>query len=110
MKFGTLLIFLLTGLYFCEDEKSACPEQLIHELEQQPVRNPPAEIWAYQIGEKTYYLESAACCDQYSNLYDDNCNLICHPSGGIVGTGDGKCGELSAKLINGILVWRDKRK
>jgi hypothetical protein len=38
-------------------------------------------------------------------LYDDDCNLICSPDGGISGTEDNKCGDLFSKRTNDKLVW-----
>jgi hypothetical protein len=40
---------------------------------------------------KPAYLFQSLCCDQYDYLYDVNGNLICAPSGGIAGGGDGRC-------------------
>lgn len=109
----TILLFslLVVGLFQCDRDKDvSCEASLISHLKTEPVRNPPAELWRYGIDGATYYYITAYCCDMYSDLYDENCTLICHPDGGITGSGDGKCGELTAGLAHGILVWRDERK
>jgi hypothetical protein len=45
----------------------------------------------------------------FGDLYDQECNLVCHPDGGIAGNGDGACGELKSQLQNGKLIWKDQR-
>jgi hypothetical protein len=59
--------------------------------------------------DKTAYLFSSNCCDQYNEVYDSECKYICAPSGGITGRGDGQCEDFntSAKLVR--LVWKDDR-
>ena len=45
----------------------------------------------------------------FSDLYDDHCNLICHPDGGIAGGGDGSCSDFFATCKNEVLIWKDGR-
>jgi len=82
---------------------------LIQELESEPVANPPASLtrYAYQ-GQVVYYLPPR-CCDIPSNLYNDAGVIICHPDGGLTGTGDGLCPDFLAQRSNGTLIWRDPR-
>ncbi|MDH4057678.1 MAG: hypothetical protein OEU76_02885 [Cyclobacteriaceae bacterium] len=111
MKTFILLSLFLVSLLKCEeDHPLSCKDALISKLESESVRNPRAELWEYTIEGKKYYYTPPYCCDMFSDLYDSECNLICHPDGGITGDGDGACGELKTKLINGILVWTDGRK
>ena len=42
---------------------------------------------------KNAYLFISPCCDHLNYLYDANAEVICAPSGGFFGTGDGKCTE-----------------
>ena len=109
MKLSVLIALLLAGLSFCEDDKPTCPQELIKHIKSEPVRNPPAEIWSYEIDDNVYYYVTSYCCDMFSDLYDSKCNLVCHPDGGITGTGDNACGELKGKLVNGTLLWKDNR-
>lgn len=82
---------------------------LIHELESQPVGNPPAFIARYDYrGQVVYYLPPR-CCDIPSNLYDAAGAIICHPDGGLSGSGDGRCSGFFAQRTNEKVVWRDPR-
>ena len=87
----------------------SCIQQKIDELKAMSQGNPPAKITEYEYEGKRVYLLTKPCCDQYNELYDSNCNMICAPSGGLTGKGDGKCPgfEANAKLIR--VVWEDKR-
>lgn len=57
---------------------------------------PPRDIIAvYQLVEdgETYYEVELGCCDHFTELYNQNCELICSPRGGISGGGAGDCPE-----------------
>lgn len=110
MKAIILLLLFLAGLFQCEgDQNPPCTDSLILQLKAEPVRNPPAEIWEYTIGVKRYYYTPSYCCDMFSDLYDQDCTLVCHPDGGITGNGDGACDGLKDQLKNGKLIWKDTR-
>ncbi|MDB5263739.1 MAG: hypothetical protein JWQ14_3022 [Adhaeribacter sp.] len=114
MKKAAFYFFLFTLFSACQDDEiprglPACVKEKIDELKNKPTQNPPAKVWQYQYMGKTVYYIPPACCDQVSKLYDENCNFICAPDGGITGRGDGKCPEFFATRQNGILVWEDKR-
>ncbi len=49
------------------------------------------EISSYLYQGDTVYLFVPPCCDRFSELYTSTGSLICHPSGGITGKGDGQC-------------------
>ena len=85
-----------------------CLEKKIGQIRDEPVRNPPAEVWQWKADGKTYYYITSDCCDQYNYLYDDGCNQICAPDGGISGLGDGNCPDFSGS-VEKVLVWKDKR-
>jgi hypothetical protein len=87
----------------------ACVKEKISLLKSKPTQNPPASVWQYQYKGQTVYYLPPACCDQMGELYDENCNLICHPDGGITGRGDGKCEDFFSTRQNEELVWEDKR-
>jgi hypothetical protein len=55
------------------------------------------------------YFRPARCCDVYSDLYDRNGVVICHPDGGIVGNGDGRCPDFFTNHSEEELVWQDPR-
>ncbi len=82
---------------------------LTHELESQPVANPPAFIARYDYrGQVVYYLP-ARCCDIPSNVYNAAGALMCHPDGGFSGSGDGRCSDFFAQGTNEKIVWQDRR-
>jgi hypothetical protein len=91
------------------NEISSCIQQKIDVIKTLPKWNPPATVNEYIYQGKHVYLFSADCCDQYHELYDENCNYICAPSGGITGKGDGKCPDFSSASQFVKLVWKDSR-
>ncbi|GGG10572.1 DUF6970 domain-containing protein [Pontibacter amylolyticus] len=83
--------------------------ELIRELEQEDVANPPAKVYRYTYnGQEVYYLTSR-CCDIPSRVYDTDGNLLCEPEGGITGQGDGRCADFLDARTNETLIWEDKR-
>lgn len=90
-------------------EIPACIEAKIEEFKQQPVQNPPVEIWKWETkGGENYYYITSPCCDQYNYIHDENCNEICAPDGGITGDGDGNCPDFEENVVQ-TLVWKDNR-
>jgi len=95
----------------CSESSTApgCIFAKIDVLRNQPKGNPAYSVYEYLYkGKKVYYFPPQ-CCDQYSDLYDENCNLICHPDGGITGTGDGNCQDFLTTRTNEVLIWKDGR-
>jgi hypothetical protein len=88
---------------------SACIQQKIDSIKQQPVWNPPAEINEYAYGDRQVYLISAPCCDFFSVVVDSNCNYICAPVGGFTGKGDRKCVDFLEKAEFVRLIWKEER-
>lgn len=82
---------------------------ITHYKNASPVGSPGA-IWKYRYkGAAVFYVPRLACCDIMSNLYDINGNLICHPDGGIAGSGDGRCPDFLAERRDGERLWSDAR-
>ena len=109
--FFLLLILLLLQ---CNKEESSntlpdCITQKIEAIKKEEVRNPPAKVYQYEYQGKSVYFFPQYCCDVFSELYDENCTLICHPDGGITGMGDGKCSGFFTDRKNEVLVWEDVR-
>ena len=105
-----LLPFIFTS---CEKvdlqvDVPACIERKIRSIQKEDPWNPPAQVWQWQVDGKVYYYFTSDCCDQFTSLYDSNCQLICAPDGGFTGEGDGKCPEFEGK-IQYTLVWEDTR-
>ena len=58
--------------------------------------------WRYD-GEQSYLFEYG-CCDRYNYLYSSSCAVVCAPSGGMTGKGDGQCPDL-ADRAEATLIW-----
>jgi len=87
-----------------------CIIGIINKIKREPVRNPPARVYKYWYNRQMVYYVTSYCCDIPSDLYDVNCNLICHPEGGITGSGDGRCADFFEVAGSRKLVWADNRK
>lgn len=83
--------------------------ELIRELEQEDVSNPPAKVYRYTYNGKEVYFLTSRCCDITSKVYDTDGNLLCEPDGGITGQGDGRCTDFFDARTNETLIWEDKR-
>ncbi|MEO7561714.1 MAG: hypothetical protein ABIT07_03920 [Ferruginibacter sp.] len=87
-----------------------CINKLIVQYKSEPKQNPPRSIYSYTYSEKTVYYVPAICCDQYSDLYDGDCNMIAHPDGGLTGNGDGRLPDFIKTKTMEKLLWHDERK
>lgn len=86
-----------------------CVKTKIRMLKSKPVQNPSAKVWFWEDDcDNKYYVFSADCCDQGDELYDDECNYLCAPSGGFSGTGSGDCPSYCGNMES-TLIWEDKR-
>ena len=108
-----LIIILILPLLSCDNEEGgtevpSCIERKIDEIKSETVWNPPAQVWKWENDENTYYYITSECCDQWNYLYDEQCNVVCAPDGGITGMGDGNCPEFS-EPIDKSLIWADDR-
>jgi len=110
-------IYLLIVLLFLNTscEKSSlnidapnCIENEIKKIKSEAVRNPPAEVWKWEADGQIYYYITSDCCDQYNFLYNSNCEVICAPDGGLIGSGDGNCPNF-IEPIKKTLIWKDSR-
>lgn len=84
-------------------------DSLMATYRNEPVGNPPREIWQYRYNGAVVYFVPAQCCDQYSDLYDQVGTLLAHPDGGITGLGDGRCADFVRTATDPVLIWRDPR-
>lgn len=115
MKTLILLVssYLLLNAKSCDKTAVAgtpeCILEMIAGFKAAPVQKPAASVYQYDYhGQKVYYV-TAPCCDQFNKLYSADCNLICHPDGGITGKGDGKCPDFNQAKSNEVLIWKDDR-
>ena len=88
----------------------ACVTKLIHQFSSEEKQNPPRKIFSYTYKEKKVYYVTAPCCDNFNDLYDENCNLLGHPDGGFTGRGDGNFPDFNETKTHEQLIWADKRK
>lgn len=111
------MIFILLGMVLflpsCDKldlpvDVPSCIENKIREIQKEEVRNPPAQVWKWEVDGNTYFYITSDCCDQFNYLFDENCNVVCAPDGGFSGNGDGNCPDFIGK-IEKILVWKDHR-
>ena len=91
-----------------EQEIPTCIENKIENLKTNVVTNPPTQIWKWMDNGDTYYYITSDCCDQFNYLYNENCEIVCAPDGGITGNGDGNCPTFSNNIVK-TLVWEDQR-
>ncbi len=106
-----LIVFSLTGSCERNELPAGTPEcirEKIDEIRKEPIRNPPAQVWRVDVNDKPHYYITSRCCDIMSELYDAECTLVCHPDGGITGTGDGLCPD-GFDLAGAQLIWTDDR-
>ncbi len=107
------VLFIFLQSQGCKKERGIrvppCIQSKIEAISQQPKYNPPATVYRYLYGDRYVYLFSSDCCDQYNYVYDKDCNVICAPSGGIAGRGDGRCSNFTQVASDETLIWKDQR-
>jgi hypothetical protein len=103
----TLLIALQFKLARNTQDQNSCLHDKIEAIQQQPKFNPPATVYRYLFQDKYVYLFSSNCCDQY-NYVRQRLQVICAPSGGIAGQGDGRCSNFN-QMPPKTLIWKDPR-
>ncbi len=116
MKYSMIFFLLVLSLALvnCKhatpmDENTDWLAGLIIQFQNEPVRNPPRSIWQYDYKDQVVYYVPEVCCDQLSTLYDAEGNVICAPSGGYGGNGDGCCPDFFQERKNETLIWKDSR-
>jgi hypothetical protein len=75
-------------------EVAGLPEWLrirLADYDAQPGAAAPRAVFQVAYGNGVAYYTLAGCCDQFDPLVDANGVLICYPTGGYTGHGDGKC-------------------
>ena len=91
------------------DQIPECVQAKITEISKQDVWNPPAKVYRYQFKGQDVYFIPQRCCDFPSQLFTENCELICAPDGGFSGSGDNACPDFFNTRTDGKLLWEDKR-
>ncbi len=93
-----------------KDSIPVCIRKMIDAGNKEIPPNAPVQVDEYNYNGKTVFLLTAPCCDQFNTLYDDSCQMICSPSGGITGRGDRKCEDFSKTAKHIKLVWENPAK
>ena len=111
MKYFFLILFtsLLFSCTKISQTGASCIQEKINSFKSQPKGNPPRSITQYTYKGKIVFYVPPQCCDQFSDLYDESCNLLGHPDGGITGKGDGKFPDFSTEAKDPKLIWKDDR-
>ncbi len=82
----------------------SCMKKIIEKLDREPKTAIPRQIYRAQYQNETvYYYSGDQAFDGFSNLYNENCEIICHPDGGFSGNGDGRCPDFEATNLE--LIW-----
>jgi hypothetical protein len=74
----------------------------------QPGPAAPRAVWEVRWGDGLAYYVQAGCCDQLDPLVDARGVLVCYPSGGFTGRGDGKCPGALPPVAERREVWRHR--
>jgi hypothetical protein len=92
-----------------KDSIPVCVRKLIDAGNKNEPSTAPWQVDEYLYNGKKVFLFTAQCCDQFNTLYDISCNVICAPTGGFTGRGDGRCPDFgsTAKFVK--LIWKDPR-
>jgi hypothetical protein len=84
-------------------------QELIAQIQREPVTNPPSTIYSYRYRGDTVYFRTSRCCDIRSVLYEKNGAVLCEPDGGIANIGDARCPDFMQTRSEEQLIWRDPR-
>lgn len=109
MKYLALLLFLpLLSASDCskKNELPSCVQRVIDDAVRNEPSGVPVKIDEYLYNGKRVFLFTAPCCDQYNTVYDENCNAVCAPTGGITGKGDGNCTDFTTAATHVREVWK----
>ena len=68
----------------------------------------PRAVYQVAYGDGVAYYTLAGCCDQLDPLVDANGVLLCYPTGGYTGHGDGKCPRALPPPAQRREVWRHR--
>ncbi|WP_137937492.1 hypothetical protein [Chitinivorax sp. B] len=112
MKTITTILLSLVSVTGLAQTPTTIPmwiSQRIQQFESAPITNPPRSIWQYRYQGKIVYYFPPQCCDQFSELYDQQGTRICAPDGGITGVGDGECPDFRNSRSQEKRIWKDTR-
>jgi hypothetical protein len=85
----------------------ACIRKKIRAYETLEHIDKPLSISRWEVDGKTYYTIRPDCCDAFNEVWDEHCNYVCAPSGGISGQGDGNCPTWTEEGTTTVIWERD---
>lgn len=116
MKLKLLIALLVAAICLavsCKKENAckvpACIQAAIDSSLARPVGDIYVEILSYKYQGATVYLMNAGCCDRFNLLWDENCNYLFTPSGGIGGNGDHTHPNFFNEAVFEKVIWKDPR-
>ena len=92
-------------------EIGGVPEWLrirLADYDAQPGAAAPRAVFQVRYGDGLAYYTLAGCCDQLDPLVDASGVLVCYPTGGYTGLGDGKCPRALPPVVERREVWRHR--
>ena len=108
MNLKPILAVVVFALAFvsCENANYRQIPKPIRKLILEQKGNCLTSVQKYHYQAKDVYLfESSSCADYPAVVYDENGDVICMPSGGLSGAGDGKCPCFYEEATNKEVVW-----
>ncbi len=99
-----IVILVLVGATACERFPKGTPSCIKKEIRKN--KDCVKKVVEYEYQGKTVYLFEPFATPACSYIvYDENCNYLCSPSGGISGKGDGKCPDFNETAIKKETIW-----
>ena len=83
--------------------------QLYSDSTGQAVKNPPNTITKCLYNNQIVYYVEPGCCDQFNTVYNESGTILCAPSGGFTGAGDGRCTDFTTKKADCQIVWNSNK-
>ncbi len=106
-----VVALFLSALLFVSCEKldvpkgtPSCIKSRIKAVDGKDIVASPVSVSRWEVDGKTYYYLQSACCDQFNDLVDEDCNFVCAPDGGITGQGYGNCPAWTGN-VERTLIW-----
>ncbi len=102
--------FFFCLLFSCSSMKTNTTDlqKLLESYAKSHDNEKPAQIEKWTVDSAIYYHVFPKGADRYSELYNSDLELICHPEGGMVGTGDGKCPDWAKTVKNKEIIWTNQ--
>src|SRR5687767_7516823 len=107
MKYIIILLatqFLFSGQTCKKESLPTC----IESMTKGNTSDIPLRIDEYEYNGGRVFYVTEECCDKFNPVYDGSCQMICAPSGGITGKGDGKCPDFASHARFVKTIWEKK--